>query len=857
MGEPVANTYEDYIATPFGGMDSGRLSRLLPPSKAAFLSNVTMRDGFPTDRPKFRKLDLTFDAGIQSAVESGLFQGGGYFRAQSGISSLMASIAGRLFQFTPSLDSATVSERTISGDPNSATISQAWFWQAEMWGILTDGDKLSIFVDDTTSRRSNGPAVNLGATSAAFTVPAVGSNVTITLAANYTGPLNAVVTIGSGNYIVVAVGTPPGGTGGYEASIKNINATPGAALAVGTPVISPGSTNVIGTTAIPFNVPSSPNDTFMVQFTSSVSFPGSSAFWMAGRRYKFWGNVDISQFKYNLRVIDDNDTGSTITVPAGTQATYPESSPITQPAYTIGSLVVAATVPAVNASVAMFLDTLYAGAANQPVTINGKSYRITAVAQAPPTPSTTIIVKNLTDTDGNSVAIGKALLTIPELGIGRMGTYGKGRNWMSLIDGISFTASDLVGESSGSSAYNYRDAVLKTTKNQFLYEGKPFRVPNSGETIQGMAFAAQLDTAMGTGPLQVFTDVNVFSCNAPIDSAQWATLTSPILTEPLKGAGGVSHESIVNSNSDIRFRSSGGIRSYQLARLDFHKWGDTLISHEMQRVIDLDEVPLLNYCSAIDFDNRMLTTCNPVQHARGVYHRGLIVINDDEISSMSEKSPPIYDGLWTGLNILRLIKGRFSGVERAFAFCVNTDEAKIELWEILQTGEEVYDDGDERVVWSMETADLFRGQSGSWIDKFKALEDGEMSVGDVQGEVGFKVYYKPDQYPGWILWHEWSVETDMNSANSQPGYFPRMGFGKPSSKNKNDLNNYSTRYGYTFQIRVVVTGHCRILGGRVSASKQAQPQFAKPICGNEPSTNSIQIESLDDFAQYSLNSSLP
>lgn len=844
------NLVYDYVAEIIGGMDSGNLPRLLNPDKAAFAFNATFRGGFPTDRPKVRKIALTYDPDIQSAFETGLWQGGAYFKPDIGSQSLVASVSGRLFKFTPDTSgNATVSEITIPSDPNSATNPQAWGFQAESWLIWNDGTSLPMFYDGNTIRRSYGPSIVLGTTTAGpFTIPAVNSNVTLTLLANYTGPLNVVVSVGTfGTFLVVASGTPPASGVGYSAFLSNINDTPGNTVAVGTPIIVPAVTNIIGTVQSDFNVPT--NNTSVITITLS-SQPGpltvGKILTIAGRNYRVHS---LTGFSNVINFTCNDPASSTVNVPVGTSVYDTSITPA--PSYTFGTVEVAFVVPAVSSPVTAQLSALWTGAAGTRVTVGAKEYFLSPVTQTS-TPSTTLIVKNLTGNPSGPAIVSAQIQTIGELPIGRMGVYGLGRACMSLIDGISFTMSDLVGESSGSSAYNFRDAVLKVTKNAALTNGKPFRVPNSGETIQGMSFIAQLDVALGNGPLQVFTDLNVFSCQAPINSSIWATLTSPILTESLKGSGGISQESLVNSNADIFFRSpDAALRSFKIARLDFDKWGNTPISHEMQRVLIQDNLALTNRSSGVEFDNRLLQAVNPIQGEQGVYHRGLMVINFDQITSLAGKTPSTYDGLWTGLQIFRIITGKFFGANKCYAFCFNSVDSKIELWEMLRDGETIFDEGLTPVIWGMESADLFRGQKGELIREFKALEDGEISLDDVQGDVTVDVFYKPDQYPGWILWKKIQVSVDMTATDAQPGYFTRLGLGRPNTNTGNVATGQNMRFGYTFQTRKVIQGHCRCIGDRYVASLQPEPKPSQPLDGVK--RIGVPVPPLDDFAIFNLN----
>lgn len=411
---------------------------------------------------------------------------------------------------------------------------------------------------------------------------------------------------------------------------------------------------------------------------------------------------------------------------------------------------------------------------------------------------------------------------------GRMGAYGMGRNWVCLPDGKQFIASDIVGGSSGSVAENYRDAVLKVTENLYLSGGGNFTVPGSIGSIQSMAFSATLDSSLGQGPLQVFTDTHVFSCNAPVERTKWQDINNPILTESLISNGAKGQNSTVLANGDIIFRSIDGIRSLILARREFDTWGNTPISIEVDPILRADDPGLLRFGSAIVFDNRLLMTTHPVKVAFGVYHTGIIPLNFDPVSSLRGKLPSVYDaGIWTGLNVLQLIVGDFDGVERAFAIVLNTSN-EIEIWEILKDGN--HDETNTPIVWDFASASLKFGQDDPRQRDLLRLQDGEIYVDKLVGTVRFEAFYKPDQYPCWVSWFSWTECQTSDASDSKPGFRPRMGLGEPSGYPCDENVNRPLRECYTMQFRLVVRGHCRFLGARFKASTIPQPEFAPQQC---------------------------
>ncbi len=260
----------------------------------------------------------------------------------------------------------------------------------------------------------------------------------------------------------------------------------------------------------------------------------------------------------------------------------------------------------------------------------------------------------------------------------------------------------------------------------------------------------------------------------------------------------------------------------------------------MNRVLAKDTLSLLPFGSAIFFDNRLLMTVAPTASDQGVYHKGLGVLNADTLSGISGKAPSIWEGIWIGITPLQLVSGLFSTVERAWAFCFNPVLNKIELRELLAEATafndaEYFDDGNIPITYSFETAGVFKDpQQGGRV--FKQLYNGEIFVDQVVGQVNFKVQYRPDQWPGWVDWHEWQICStqrvieDITTQNYQPGFNPRMGLGQPDFTDCDPCNNRPFPLGYTYQFKVIVTGQAQFHGARMTANTQPEPEFAEPIC---------------------------
>jgi hypothetical protein len=537
-------------------------------------------------------------------------------------------------------------------------------------------------------------------------------------------------------------------------------------------------------------------------------------------------------------------------------------------------------VPAVGSTVSVsVLDTSNLHNGYQ-VEIAGHNYVVTSV-----TSPTTVTVKNVDDVPGSVIGVGAQFIfwdvnpasrshawlwqsekwmiindgqSVPiffdgatsrrsnvagdELTAGRMGVYWKGRNWWVNPDGLTFRAGDLVYSSSGTPAEQKRDAVLKQTQNIFLTSGN-FSVPANAGQIMAMKAVANLDVSLGQGPLQVLTATTIFNCDAPVDLTEWQNTNSVLLSVSQIEGGGLSQYSTVVANGDLFYRSFAGIQTLILGRRDFQqRWGNKPVSREMNRIMLADNPSLLEFSTAIVFNNRLLMSASPTVSDRGIYHRAVVALDFDILSTLQGSPPPIYDGGWTGLQVLQMMKGVFGSMERAFAASFN-GSGEIDLFEIMPSGVEFADTNNDLeypVVWSLETGDMFKRTGLGAFERVR-LQDGEIYVDDIRGRVDIRIFYRPDAYPCWVFWHGWSIcakqeeclpdpFTCLSILNAQPQYRVRMGFGEPSPKPCDPITNKPFREFYTCQIRILVQGWMRISGLKLRAVETMEPLMAPMMC---------------------------
>lgn len=462
---------------------------------------------------------------------------------------------------------------------------------------------------------------------------------------------------------------------------------------------------------------------------------------------------------------------------------------------------------------------------------------------------------------------------IGELPPAILGIYAWGRVWLALPDGRRFMAGDVVYGPSGTAPLAFRDAILKTTENTFLNEGGFFAVPNNAGTITGMQLLATQDTSLGTGQLLVGTTNGVFSVNAPVDRTIWKNLTYPIQTVALIDYGPTGPRNGCSVNGDWWYRSLDGIRSFRVARQEIDEWGNTPMSDEVRPILDFDTEDLLYYGSQVLFDNKLFCTVDPIRTDQGVVHNGLVVINFDEITNLSGKTAPAWEGALSGLQKFGVSKVRIKQRERAFMFVKNS--CKIELWELLTEKAGFYDTynsrtGNERSIVRTSIQPWLETKSMDYGSPFtpKVLNMGELYIDDIVDSITIVVKFKPDQYPAWITWGTIQICANVTQCTVQAPsgfscsvwktrqrqYAARVLLPSPSEQ-CNTIAGIPVNIGHEFQFRLEGTGHFQIRRFRTHAIPQ--PQDTEGQCPAEIACKTFEGCDTIWFGQYSAHGTAP
>lgn len=410
-----------------------------------------------------------------------------------------------------------------------------------------------------------------------------------------------------------------------------------------------------------------------------------------------------------------------------------------------------------------------------------------------------------------------------EVPTGTAMAYWQGRIWVA-VNKREIEAGDIFGGPT---------TILDFTETTYLAEGGKFRVPSGAGDITALKVLPVLDQALGQGPLQVHTRTSISTLNLPVNRDRWKDIDQPV--QPLVGLGygATSDWSTQPVNTDIFLRANDGLRSVRMGRQDqAGTWSNTPISKEMNRVLENDDEKFLQYSSAVVFRNLLLFTVNPLpfNSGRAAYWRGLGVLDFDPISGMGSKSPPVYAGLWQGVNIMQIVKGTFHQKERCFLFVRNA-ENKNELWEVDPTSR--FDGEAGQIRCRIES----RGMDMNKNDTLHNLQSAVLRIDRLEGTANFRLQYRPDGYGCWIPWGNQKTRCATTRVcdpttetvegfcyeptTKQPGYLTKIGWGQPEDTCE-PFDKKLARVGYVHEFALEFDGAVRIKMLRIKANEEAE-----------------------------------
>lgn len=441
-----------------------------------------------------------------------------------------------------------------------------------------------------------------------------------------------------------------------------------------------------------------------------------------------------------------------------------------------------------------------------------------------------------------------------EMPIGTIMKYIHGRVFLSnAYDQIA--ASDIIY----GTGFTKTDNTQMFTENTYWAEGGNFGMPTELGRITGMiAMPRQGKDLRGQGELLIFGDNGAQSIEASVPRTEWKS--AQIQTVTLIGRGCMAHGSLISVNNDAFFRSDDGIASYSSYASDQRKLSFGKISRNVNNWLDQDTPGMLQFCSSIYFDNRVLTTVSPSQsqptkeeYGNHRYHRGIIALDLDKASGVDNDTSIGWDGLWTGVRPCSLIVGHSWPKKRAFAWSYDADGAN-RIYEISNSGLNDEVGGVAKQTEWFYITKRFDGVSSGQSNAFetKKLAGGEVWVSEISDRIKIEAKYRPDMNPLWTrAMKDIPVGSDLTNEwrFSLPRY-KRITFQTPDEKILPGAE-YPSNHGTQHQIMISGKGKVRVERMRISVKKGNDPNSS---IGTDPSkypddpTIAIEGEIEDDYA---------
>jgi hypothetical protein len=362
--------------------------------------------------------------------------------------------------------------------------------------------------------------------------------------------------------------------------------------------------------------------------------------------------------------------------------------------------------------------------------------------------------------------------------------------------------------------------ALKFTETTYLTGGGGFRFPSE---ITALMELPVLDTATGQGSMIVGTATDIFSLHTEVtDRDSWSTL-SGFQQLLLPGIGMAGDRGISRANTDVFFRSSLGLRSLRLATTDLSTPGFGGLQQEIP-----ERFPSWRRedVSMVTFRDRLILLTDPFQYQGSSVFSGMVVVNFDSLNRIGQKSPPVFDGFWDGLNIRELVEadGR--------CYAVVMVPGGNELWELLRDGD---DRGNENPTQYIDTRAMNAGDPGG----LKALHRLDLWMSEVDSDLEVKISFKTDDAPGFTPW-----ETVNIAHQSSTGYNPG-----PKRKHVSRLTLATPpegeNVGYNFQFRIAWTGRARLDLVQVHMRPMTESRYVD----NEPTVLGVDNSEYDQTHQ--------
>lgn len=303
------------------------------------------------------------------------------------------------------------------------------------------------------------------------------------------------------------------------------------------------------------------------------------------------------------------------------------------------------------------------------------------------------------------------------------------------------------------------------------FTGQTFALSTNynNDPITAIAFLQVADVSTGIGPLLVSTQSAIYSYLTQNPRDTWtAGQFGSVLCY---NAGVVGPRAVTNVNSDVWFVSSDGqIRSLAMSRDEQGKWSKTPASKEVQNWLKVSDPSVLPYTFITYFGNKIIAGANPYRTTcKGLddemlpdyAHGGFVVIELDNISTLTNDAPPAWAGLWTGCRPMDVCTNNNR------LFVISKDGGANEIYEFLP--KQTYDTAGATIRYIKSKVQTREYDfKAPFLDK--NLQSVEVQLANLRGDFSLNVKYRPDQSANFLPWREFQHDAPWRSCQ-QPFFF--------------------------------------------------------------------------------------
>lgn len=401
---------------------------------------------------------------------------------------------------------------------------------------------------------------------------------------------------------------------------------------------------------------------------------------------------------------------------------------------------------------------------------------------------------------------------LDEIPISDNGVYNQNRLFISNA-GNEFTAGDPTGIGFPRAPITFEEILTPSTG----FTGQSFQLSTNynNDPLTAMIFLQVVDTSTGIGPMLVSTQNGIWSYQTQNPRDQWEQGQFGACL--VYNNGIVGPQAVVNVNSDVFYMSPDlQVRSLSMSRDEQASWSKVGMSREVQNWLKANYEEQVQLTHISYFENKLFVTANPFymtvtsrdgEQIPDTAFGGFTVMEMDNISNLSNKSSPVWAGLWTGLYPMQ------TSINNKRFFIAAKRNGKNAFFEATPQKTVDIVDGKERLIRSRFYTRLYSGGSPT---QDKRLQSTQIQLPKVRGKFYIKIKYRPSIGDTFADYRELSHEAPYQICDTvpegkllnglAPHSFASINFGSPNEIGCNEVTQTSFVTFKKLQYQVTITG---------------------------------------------------